>query len=591
MLKMFRYLKVYQWILVILVIGFIFLQVQLDLLLPDYLYDIINIIGDGILLQTSVTADVLKIGGMMLLVVLGSVVATVVASFLATRVATKVASFIRHDLYRKVQSFSSAEINQFSTPSLITRTTNDVLQVQMAMIFMLRMLVSAPITAVSAILKVTSINITLTMIVIYVVSAVIVMVITIFMLVGKKFSLLQRQIDDVNQITRETLSGVRVVRAHNAEQVQEKKFDKINSDVTKTQIFVNTAMSFLNPGMMLAMNGLNLAVVVVSAFLINDNALGANPFDGLGILAQFTSYGMMILFSFMMLIMLFIFLPRAWVSAKRIHEVTKTMSSIDDRFADQSLIAPKEDLDIEFKDVCFKYPHAEECVIKNISFKASAGETLAFIGSTGSGKSTIIHLLLRFYDVTEGQILINGKNIKAYPLDELNKMMGYVPQQGILFTGDIESNLKIGRQHAMIEDIEEAIDISQIKSFVDEEEDGIHRRIDQGGTNVSGGQKQRLSIARALIKKPKIFIFDDSFSALDYHTDKRLRKALKEKTQDALKVIVGQRIGTILDAEQIIVLENGEIIGIGTHHHLMDTCPTYQDIAYAQLTKEELANV
>ncbi len=591
MLKMFRYLKPHQWIMVLLIIGFIYLQVQLDLMLPDYLRDIIDTIGIGIQSGNSITSELLNIGGMMLLIVLGSVSATIIASLFATRVSTKVASYIRHDLYHTVQTFSTAEINKFSTPSLITRTTNDVLQVQMAMIFMLRMLVSAPIMAVSAILKVTSINITLTMIVVYVVSAVIVMVATIFLLVGKKFSLLQHQIDDVNQVTRETLTGVRVVRAHNAEHIQRNKFEKVNTKLTKTQIFVNTAMSFMNPGMMLAMNGLNLAVVVVSAFLINQNALGGSPIEGLGILAQFTQYGMLILFSFMMLIMLFIFLPRAWVSANRINAVVKTKPSIDDRFADKTLIAPEKNVTVEFRDVCFKYPNAEECVLNHISFKAKAGETLAFIGSTGSGKSTIIQLLLRFYDVTEGEILINEKNIKSYPLDELNKLMGYVPQQGILFAGDVESNMKIGNRYANNKDIDFAIETAQIKPFIDEAKEGIKRRIDQGGANVSGGQKQRLSIARALIKKPKIFVFDDSFSALDYRTDKRLRDALRTKTKDALKVIVGQRIGTILDAEQIVVLDNGNIVGIGTHHELMDNCKTYQEIAYAQLSKEELANV
>ncbi len=591
MLKMFRYLKGYQWIFVLLVIGFIFLQVQLDLMLPDYLKDIIDKISEGITTGNPITSDLLGIGGLMLLTVLGSVLSTVISSYFATRVATKAASSIRRDLYQKVQSFSTAEINKFSTPSLITRTTNDVLQVQMAMLFMLRMLVTAPIMAVTAIIKVTSINMTLTMIIVYVVSAVVVMVVTIFALVGKKFSLLQKQIDEVNQVTRETLTGVRVVRAHNAEHLQKDKFEKVNTKLTNTQIFVNSAMSFMNPGMMLAMNGLNLAVVVVSALLINQGLLGATPIAGLGILAQFTQYGMRILVSFMMLIMLFIFLPRAWVSARRINEVIKTKPSIDDRYADSSLIAPDQHLTIEFRDVCFKYPDAEECVLNHISFKANAGETLAFIGSTGSGKSTIIQLLLRFYDVTEGQILINDKDIKTYPLHELNKLMGYVPQQGILFAGDIESNMKIGNQDASLEDIDEAIESAQIKPFVDASESGIHHRIDQGGANVSGGQKQRLSIARALVKRPKIFVFDDSFSALDYRTDKKLRAALKTKTNDALKIIVGQRIGTILDAEQIIVLDNGNIVGIGTHHELMKNCQTYQEIAFAQLSKEELANV
>lgn len=592
MLKVFKYLRWYHWISMIFVVGLIYLQVRMDLLLPEYIGYIVGNIFIGVETQTSMTSEILNDGLMMLVVSFVSIAATIAASFLATRIATKVSATLRKEMYAHVQDFSQAEINHFSTPSLITRTTNDVTQVQMALVLMLRLLVTAPITAVSAILKVVNLNVTLTMVIVFAVAAIILLILIIFMLVGKKFSSIQRQTDDLNQVTRETLTGVRVVRAHNAEEQQKTKFSKVNNKLTNTQLFVNTVFSFLNPSMTIIMNGISLGVVVVSAVLINDLALGANPAEGVAIMVQFTSYGMMILFSFMMLIMLFIFLPRAIVSARRIMEVIETPYSISEDDADHTLtrdMVMNEDVSIEFKNVSFRYPNAEEDVIKNISFKASKGETLALIGTTGSGKSTIILLMLRFYDATDGEILINGRDIKTYPLHTLYELMGYVPQKGLLFSGDITSNMQISKEDATDDDVLEALETAQIKGFVEESEDGLNHRIDQSGSNVSGGQKQRLSIARALIRKPKIYIFDDSFSALDYRTDKELRNALKDSTAQALKVIVGQRIGTIKDSEQIIVLEKGEAVGIGKHKDLLANCETYQKIAYAQLSKEELS--
>jgi len=592
MLKVFKYFKWYHWIFMAFVIGLIYLQVVMDLLLPEYIGKIIETIFESIATQTTLTSKIIENGLFMLLISFVSIAATIGASFLATRIATKVSAILRKELYTHVQDFSQAEINHFSTPSLITRTTNDVTQVQMALVIMLRMLVTAPIMAVSAILKVANLNISLTMVIVFAVAAIIVLILIIFSLVGKKFSSIQRQTDDLNQVTRETLTGVRVVRAHNAEEEQKSKFEKVNTKLTNTQLFVNTVFSFLNPGMTIIMNGISLAVVTVSAVLLSDFALGSNPVEGVSIMVQFTSYGMMILFSFMMLIMLFIFLPRAIVSAKRIMEVIETPYSISENEADQSLTideVKKEDISIEFKNVSFRYPNAEEDVIKNISFKATKGQTLALIGTTGSGKSTIILLMLRFYDTTEGQILVNNRDIKSYPLHVLYDLMGYVPQKGLLFSGDVLSNLHISKEDATEKEAMEALETAQIKSFIDDSEKGLHHRIDQGGNNVSGGQKQRLSIARALIRKPKMYIFDDSFSALDYRTDKLLRNALKEITKNALKVIVGQRIGTIKDSEQIIVLEKGEAVGIGTHQELLNNCETYQKIAHAQLSKEELA--
>ena len=588
MLKVFKYLKWYHWIFVLLIILFVYIQVRFDLMLPEYMGNIIKIIGNAYHTGESQTASIVSEGLMMLLVTLGSIVSTVVASYFAATVGTRVANILRNKLFAQVQGFSLEEVNKFSTPSLITRTTNDVQQVQNALIIMLRMLVRAPIMAVAAILKVTNLNTSMSMVVVGGVLAIILMVTVIFIIVGPKFNLLQKRTDDLNEVTRETLTGIRVIRSHNAQDVQDEKFEGVNERLTKTHIFVNTAMSFLNPGMTLVFGSLNLGLILVGAILISQNALGSTPVEGLAIQVEFISYAMMIMMSFMMLIMMFIFLPRAWVSANRILEVVDTSSKINDQ--NQENFVMPDGIEIEFKNVCFKYPNAEACVIKNINFKAHQGQTLAFIGATGSGKSTIIQLLLRFYDVTEGEILINGKNIKSYPLKTLYQLMGYVPQKGVLFSGTIKDNMKIANPNATDEEIYQALKIAQIKDFVDSLEDGLEHNIDQGGKNVSGGQKQRLSIARALVKNPPIYIFDDSFSALDYKTDKLLRKTLNLEVKDALNVIVGQRIGTIMDAHQIVVIDQGEIVGQGTHHELLKTCQAYKDIAYAQLSKEELAN-
>jgi len=589
MLKIFKFFKWYHWLLVLMIVGFVYGQVQMDLLLPEYMGKIIILIVQGIQSGTSQTSAILEEGGMMLLITLGSVTATVVVSYIAARLGTRLAATTRRNLFHHVQGFSSEEMNKFSTPSLITRTTNDVQQVQMTLIIMLRMLITAPIMAISGINKITNINTTMSLVVIGGVVAIIVLILTIFILVGPRFNRLQKQTDELNQVTRETLTGIRVVRAHHAEDIQADKFETVNENLTKTNIFVNTAMSFMMPGMSFIMNSLNLGLILVGSILISGNLLGANPVEGLSLQIQFISYAMTILIAFMMLIMLFIFLPRAWVSGKRIMEVLETKYKIDDRYADSSI----QDLnvEVEFKNVCFKYPNAEEYVLKNISFIAKKGETLAFIGSTGSGKSTIIQLILRFYDASEGEILINKKDIKTFKLTDLYELMGYVPQKGNLFSGDIRSNVTLGNEFASEEAVLHAIEVAQIKDFVEESDLKLNRPIDQGGTNVSGGQKQRLSIARVLVKQPSIYIFDDSFSALDYRTDKSLRQALKGETQNALKIIIGQRIGTILDAEQIIVLDEGIIVGKGTHKELIETCKPYQEIAYAQLSKEELSNV
>jgi ATP-binding cassette subfamily B protein len=589
MLKIFKFLKWYHYVFILFILLFIYIQVRLDLMLPEYMGNIIVIIGNAYQSGENMTSAILSEGLWMLLVTFGSIVSTIIASYFAARVGTRAANITRKKMFKHVQGFSLEEVNEFTTPSLITRSTNDIVQVQTALIIMLRLVFRAPIMAVSAILKVTSLNLTMTMVIVGGVVAIIMMVTVIFIIVGPKFNQLQERTDDLNEVTRETLTGLRVIRSHNAQDIQQSKFEGVNNRLTKTHVFVNTAMSFLNPGMTLVFNGLNVALIVVGATLISQNLLGSTPIEGLAIQIEFISYGMMIMMSFMMLIMMFIFLPRAFVSARRIMKVIETPYKIDDQYASEYQV-PK-DVEIEFKNVCFKYPNAEECVIKNINFKVKKGETLAFIGSTGSGKSTVIQLLLRFYDVTEGEILINGINIKNYPLDILYQMMGYIPQKGLLFSGSIRENMLIGNKEATDEEIIEALEIAQIKDFIDQNEQGLDYTIDQGGKNVSGGQKQRLSIARALVKRPKIYIFDDSFSALDYKTDKQLRANLKTKVNDALNIIVGQRIGTIMDANQIIVLDQGDIVGHGTHQELLASCKAYQEIAYAQLSKEELAHV
>lgn len=589
MFKLFKYFRWYHWLFILLIALLIYGQVQMDLKLPEYMGNIILLISEGIQTGTPQTNAILKEGGMMLLITFGSITATIIASFIAARLGTRLAVTIRHKMFKHIQGFSAAEINHFSTPSLITRSTNDIQQVQMAVIMMLRMLITAPIMAFSGIRKITSINMTMSLIVVGGVVAIIALISVIFVLVGPKFGRIQTLVDDVNLVTRETLTGIRVVRSHHAEKTQSDKFEKVNTDLTKTQLFVNSAFAVMNPGMSFIMNILNLALITVGAILIGDGLLGSNPIEGLSLQVQFTSYAMIILIAFMILIMLFIFLPRAWVSARRINEVLSKSYSIHDGEL-KNLDIPS-DITIEFKNVSFRYPNADEDVLKNISFKAKKGETIAFIGSTGSGKSTIVSLLLRFYDVTQGEILINGNNIKNFALADLYKLMGYVPQKGTLFRGNIATNLKIGKPEATEEEMKKALEIAQITSILEESEEGMNRDIDQGGANVSGGQKQRLSIARALVKDPKIYIFDDSFSALDYRTDRLLRKALKPKMKHALSVIIGQRIGTILDAEQIIVLDQGVIVGKGNHKDLLSTCKAYQDIAYAQLSKEELSHV
>jgi ATP-binding cassette subfamily B protein len=589
--KLLKYIKWWYWLIVILICGIVYLQVTFDLLLPEYINKIIELIGIQNKTGISQTSNIWQQGFNMLYVTLGSVISTVIVVFLASKLGASFSKNLRSRVYEKVQSFSLEELNKFSTASLITRTTNDVQQIQTVVIIILRMAITAPIMASLGITKIWEISKDMSLLVAIGVFAIVTLVTTIFVLAIPRFKKIQTYTDNLNLVTRENLTGLRVVRAHNAEKFEEQKFNKVNNDLTNTHLFVGRVMSFMMPGMQIVMNMLNLFIIWVGAWLISNNALGSGTFMGLGLLIQFTTYAMYIVMSFMMLTMTFIMIPRAAVSGKRISEVLETKLSIKDYGVLQTNAnLESDDLNgtIEYQNVSFKYPNAEGYVLEDINLKINAGETVAFIGSTGSGKSTIINLIPRFYDASIGNVLINGKNVKEYAQTDLYNMLGYVPQKALLFSGTIATNLKMGNENASVDQINEALQIAQAEEFVSKMENGINHPISQGGKNVSGGQKQRLCIARAVIRKPQIYIFDDSFSALDYRTDRSLRKVLNEKTKNATKLIVAQRIGTIITADKIVVLDKGRIVAVGTHQELIKICSIYQEMAYSQLSKEEL---
>ncbi len=530
--------------------------------------------------------DIWTNGGFMLLCALGSMACSVITSFFVVRISADFSARLREILYKKVQRFSMSEINKFSTASLITRSTNDVQQIQMLIAMGLQMIIKAPITAVWAITKIAgkqwqwSAAVAVTV-------AVLLLGITIIMsLVVKKFKKLQRLTDNLNQVTRENLSGIRVIRAYNAEKFQENKFEQVNGEFIKTNLFAGRVMAFMNPLMSLVMNGISLAIYWIGAYVINSADLMS--VQGLfGDMVVFMSYGMQIIASFMMLAMMFMIAPRAFVSANRINEVINTNELINEG---KGVGETNEKGTVEFRNVSFRYPDAGEDVLSDISFKAGKGETVAFIGSTGCGKSTVINLVSRFYDVTGGEVLVDGHNVREYRKNELADKIGYVSQKAVLFSGDIRSNVDFGNNDADDSVVKKSIDIAHCTEFVEGEKGGITSHVAQNGSNFSGGQKQRLSIARAIAREAEIYIFDDTFSALDYKTDRELRAELKKEMKDATCLIVAQRIGTIIDADLIIVLENGRIVGHGTHKELMKTCSAYQEIAYSQLSEEELKN-
>lgn len=563
----------------------IIFQVWLDLKLPDYMANITTIIESG----TDSLSGILKNGGYMLLCAGGSLVAAIIVGYITSMISAKFSSNVRKKLYNQVENFGMEEIKKFSTSSLITRTTNDITNVQMLLSMGLQLLIKAPITAVWAIFKILNKGWEWSLLTGIAVFILLFMVVLLMILVIPKFKVVQKLIDKINNTTREQLTGIRVVRAFNAEKYQEEKFAEGNNELTKIQMFNQRMMSIMSPIMYLIMNLLTLGIYFIGANLINE----AGMLDKIEIFSNmvvFSSYAMQVIMAFLMLSMIFIMYPRASVSVSRINEVLDTTFSIKDgTFTGKTKTVGK----VEFKNVSFKYPDGEEYVLKNISFVANKGDTVAFIGSTGSGKSTLVNLLLRFYDVTEGQILIDDVDIKEYKLEELYNKFGYVPQKAIMFRGSITENVSYGnngKEKTSKNKIEEAVKVAQAEEFVTKLKDKYNYQIARGGTNLSGGQKQRISIARAIARDPEIFIFDDCFSALDYKTDYLLRHELRDYTQDATSLIVAQRIGTIKNADLILVLDSGECIGKGTHKELLKTCQVYQEIAYSQASKEELDN-
>lgn len=585
MIKLLKKLKPKQWLYILFCVALIVLQVYLDLKLPDYMASITKIVQT----EGSLVKDVLGEGAKMLICAFGSLLSAVVVSYFVTKVASTFSRDLRKDIFGKVLSFSMEEIKNFSTSSLITRTTNDITQVQMLIAMGMQMLIKAPIMAVWAIMKIYGKGFEWSVITAGAVGILLIMILILVLVALPKFKIIQKLTDNLNHTSRENLTGIRVVRAFNAEKYQEGKFASANNELTKTNMFTSRTMALLTPGMQLIMSGLSLSIYWVGAYMIND----AGMLDKLTIFSNmvvFSSYAMQVVMSFMMLTMIFIFYPRAQVSAKRILEILeKKPKIVSGVFSGKT----KETGTIEFKDVTFRYPDAEENMLENISFKVEKGETVAFIGSTGSGKSTLVNLIPRFYDATYGEVLVDGVNVKNYKLEELNNRLGYVSQKPIIFSGTVSSNISYGlvnNKKVSKNKIEEASKVAQASEFIEKMEDKYNSRISRSGTNISGGQKQRLSIARAIARDPEIYIFDDTFSALDYKTDTTLRKELKKHTKDATTLIVAQRIGTIKNADKIIVLNEGKIVGQGTHKELLKTCDVYKEIALSQLSKEELEN-
>ncbi len=581
MLKILSYLTSKERLLVGFSLIFIVLQVWLDLKLPDYMAEITMLIQK----EGSTVSNLWQPGLMMLLCAIGSMIAAIIVGYFAAKIATALAMRIRGMVFEKTISFSMAEMNHFSTPSLITRSTNDITQVQMIVAMGLQVIIKAPILAVWAIVKIYNKNFEWTVATGVALVFLVSLILVVVLFAIPKFKIIQTLTDNLNRITRENLTGIRVIRAYNAEDYQLHKFEKANTDVTITNLFVNRLMALFGPSMMLLLSGLSVAIYWIGAYLIQN----ANQTDKLTLFSNmvvFSSYAMQVIMAFMMVSMIFIMLPRAQVSAKRILEVLTIRPTIEDG----SLLVDGGIEEVQFSNVSFHYPNAEENVLSNLQFTAKKGETIALIGSTGSGKTTAIQLIPRFFDATDGEVLINGENIRKYKQQALRHEIGYVSQSAFLFRGTVKSNVTYGRQHEEQEWLKQAIAIAQATEFVEKMDDSYEGLIAQGGKNVSGGQKQRLSIARAIYKKPSIYLFDDSFSALDYATDRKLRTALKETMNDAITFIVAQRIGTIREANRILVFEQGKIVGNGTHNELMASCETYQEIAYSQLSKEELGH-
>ena len=585
MIKLLKRFKKKEWLFSFIALILIIVEVWLELKMPDYMSQITKLVQT----EGSKMSEIIYNGTWMIICAFGSLVAAVITGYIIANVASSFSMNLRKNIFTKVEELSMSEIKLFKTNSLITRTTNDITQIEMLISFGLQLLLKAPITAAWAIFKILnkSWQWSAATAVAVVILLSVIGIITI--IVMPKFKIVQKLIDKVNGVTRENLTGIRVVRAFNAEKYQEDKFEEVNEKLTNQQLFNQKKFAILSPIMFLVMNGLALSIYFIGSSLI-DGALMANKIALFGDMVVFSSYAMQIIMSFLMLAMIFMMLPRAQVSAERINEVLETKNSvIEGSFKEKT----KETGTVEFKNVSFKYPDAEEYVLKNISFKANKGETVAFIGSTGSGKSTLINLVPRFYDASEGEVLVDGINVKEYKEETLNNKLGYIPQKAVIFNGSVDFNVSYGKSSnkKSEEDVKTAIKVAQAKEFVEKMDEQYQTELSQNGTNISGGQKQRLAIARAIARNPEIYIFDDSFSALDYKTDAVLRKELKKHTKDATNLIVAQRIGTIMNADKILVLDNGECVGIGTHKELLKSCEVYKQIALSQLSKEELENV
>ncbi len=602
MLKIFKRLTAKEIIMMIIAVLFVCLNVFLDLKIPDYMSDITSLLSTQGTKAKDIFAWNLDAPGMrMVLLSLGSFAASVVVGFLAARIAASFSTRLRDDIFHSVLDFSDAEIKKFSIPSLLTRTTNDITQIQLVFTMGLQVITKGPIMAIWAITKIADKNHEWLMVLVVAVAVMILMLIFLLMMVMPKQRMIQKLTDKLNSITRESLTGIRVVRAYNAESYQDGKFAKANDNVTNFNLFINRSMALMSPVMTSISSGMTLAIYWIGAFLIEDTAIPKDPTKIAGAMQDkvnifsdmvvYSSYAMQVVIGFMMMIIVFFILPRAVVAAGRINEVLDTKPSVT--YPEESKAQPAEKGSVEFDDVSFRYSEHSEAVLEHVSFKAKAGDTVAFIGSTGSGKSTLVNLIPRFYDASEGTIKVDGVDVRDYDHDTLHKIVGYIPQKAVLFSGNIASNMDMGDSNSSPLDDDkmwEALDLAQGKDFVESKEGQLKAKVSQGGQNFSGGQKQRLAIARALARKPEIIIFDDSFSALDYKTDRILRSQLKERTADMTKLIVAQRISTIMDADQILVLDEGKVVGQGTHEELLANNEVYREIAYSQLSKEELEN-
>ena len=587
MINLFKYIKKKDWFFIIIAIGFIVVQVWLELKMPDYTKELTKIVQSG----TNTMTEVWKNGGMMLLCAAGSMVSAIICSYFISQVASSFSMTLREELFKRITSFSNVEMNQFSTPSLITRTTNDVVQMQNFMAMGVQLLFKAPIMAIWAICKISATDVRWTLATIICVFIIVICVGILIALCLPRFKKIQRLTDELNDRTRENISGVRVVRAFNAEAYQTQKFENVNDTITKTNLFTRKAIGLLSPIMKLCMNLIMIAIYFIGAILIN--AITSNDFNNvvlervnvIGNMTAFSQYAIQVVMAFMMLIMIFIILPRTIVSGNRIYEVLKTKPSITDGKQENSL--EKEGGEVEFRNVSFSYNKDSLPTISNISFHVKKGETLAIIGATGSGKSTIIHLIPRFYDATSGEVLVNGINVLDYKVKDLRNLVAIASQKVALFKGTIKDNITYGSSTIDQERMDMALDIAK-SDFVKDLEQGVDSMVAQGGSNFSGGQKQRISIARAVYKNAPIIIFDDTFSALDYKTDMLVRKKIKENLKDTTVIIIAQRIGTIMNGDKIVVLDEGKIVGMGTHEQLLQSCSIYQEIALSQLSKEEL---